>query len=41
MSEQAGHRTAALEHYRRAAAHATSTPEQRHLAAQVAGPAQS
>ncbi|MFF3065521.1 RNA polymerase sigma factor [Oerskovia sp. NPDC057915] len=36
LLETAGHRTAALEHYRRAAARATSTPEQRHLSAQVA-----
>ncbi|QDW64426.1 RNA polymerase sigma factor [Oerskovia sp. KBS0722] len=36
LLEQAGHRTAALEHYRRAAAHATSTAEQRYLAAQAA-----
>ncbi|OCI31253.1 RNA polymerase sigma factor [Oerskovia enterophila] len=36
LLERAGRPTAALEHYRRAAARATSLPEQRHLAAQVA-----
>jgi RNA polymerase sigma factor (sigma-70 family) len=41
LLEHAGHPTAALEHYRRAAARATSAPEQRHLRAQAARLAQS
>nr|WP_311702125.1 DUF6596 domain-containing protein [Cellulomonas cellasea] len=36
LHELAGDAAAALDHYRRAAAHATNLPEQRHLAAKVA-----